>query len=101
MKRRRITYCITVIVVLIGISVLLGVRADAGEGNIPDNMYKCYKSVEIMDGDTLWKIADRYADSRYVSKSDYIEEIKQINNLSDDTIHAGNYITISYLSCIR
>lgn len=56
------------------------------------------KSIEIQDGDSLWSIAKQYYTDEYASLSDYIEEIKESNNMSEDTIHTGNYIIIPYYS---
>ena len=54
---------------------------------------KVYVSIEIKSGDTLSSYAERYA----VSPSDYdeyIEELRYINNLKDDTLYAGCYLLI-------
>ena len=50
----------------------------------------------IESGDTLWNIAERYYDSDIVSIPEYIEELRQINDLSTDMIRSGNYIVVSY-----
>ena len=59
------------------------------------NTYKYYTSIEVQKGDTLWTIAQQYAgdDADYAS---YIEEVKDMNQLTSDTIHAGEYLTVSY-----
>ena len=63
------------------------------------NMYKYYTSVQVEDGDSLWSIAEEYSDvDAYASYSDYIDEVKQINHISGDDIHAGEYLTIPYYS---
>lgn len=54
---------------------------------------KVYLSIEIGQGDTLSSIAERYAiSSEYYN--DYIEELRYINNLKNDTIYAGCYLLI-------
>ncbi|MBE5875287.1 MAG: LysM peptidoglycan-binding domain-containing protein [Lachnospiraceae bacterium] len=61
--------------------------------------YKYYKSVEIMPGDTLWAIAEEYSDTEnYASTIEYIEEVKRMNSLKSNTIHAGNYLIVPYYS---
>lgn len=61
--------------------------------------YKYYKSVEIMPGDTLWDIAREHADTEnYMNTNDYIKEIKRMNSLKSNTIHAGSYLIIPYYS---
>ena len=57
---------------------------------------KYYKSIIIESGDTLWDIAEQYYDSDVVSITEYIEELKEINNLSGERIRSGNYIVVSY-----
>ncbi len=54
---------------------------------------KYYTSIEIMPGDTLWDIAERYSVS-YCSINDYIAEVKSANNLTSDDITAGGYLVV-------
>ena len=61
--------------------------------------YKYYTSYEIKEGDSLWVIAETYMDDEhYSSVNDYIKEVKSINGLTNDTIHAGCYLVIPYYS---
>lgn len=94
--RKNIRYYVAVVTIILIVSIAVVMRTDAGEKKIPDNVFKCYTTIEIKEGDTLWKLADRYSDPKYISRSDYVKEIKKINGLSGDTIHSGNYITVSY-----
>ncbi|MCP1101714.1 LysM repeat protein [Aequitasia blattaphilus] len=55
---------------------------------------KYYKSVEIEAGDTLWDLAQKHKGDADIR--DYINEIKQLNQLDSDTIHYENYLTVSY-----
>ena len=53
----------------------------------------------LSHGDSLWSIAKEYSDvDSYASYTDYIDEVKQINHISGDDIHAGEYLTIPYYS---
>ena len=61
------------------------------------NTYKYYTSIEVQKGDTLWTIAQQYADDD-ADYASYIEEVKEMNQLTSDTIHAGEYLTVSYSS---
>lgn len=54
---------------------------------------KSFTSIEVQTGDTLSSIASTYADSP-AHYNDYIEEVISINNLKDDTIHAGCYLMV-------
>ncbi len=55
-----------------------------------------YTSIEIREGDTLWKIAQEYAPGTGLSVSEYVGCLRQMNRLSGDTIHTGNYLTVMY-----
>ena len=57
---------------------------------------KYYTSVQIQPGDSLWSIAKNYADGHYSNIPEYIKELKQINNLTSDTIHAYEYLVVAY-----
>ena len=50
-----------------------------------------------MNDDTLWSIAEEYMDEEhYDSITDYLEEVKRMNSLTNDTIHYGEYLIIPY-----
>ncbi len=58
--------------------------------------YKYYKSITIEQGDSLWSIANEYRTDAYKSAQEYIDEVKQINGLSSETIHEGQHLLIVY-----
>ena len=44
--------------------------------------FKCYKSIVIQEGDSLWSLAERHIDSESeTAVKEYIKELKQINQL--------------------
>lgn len=55
-----------------------------------------YKSIQIREGDTLWKIAEEYAPGLDLGTADYIDCLRRMNGLREDTIHAGRYLTVMY-----
>lgn len=57
---------------------------------------KIVTSIEVKKGDTLWSIASRYITDEYDDINDYIDELKDSNGLTSDTIHAGSYIIVPY-----
>lgn len=67
---------------------------------IPDGSTVFYTSYEIKGGDTLWGIAAANLEqSGYDNVEDYMEEIKQINNLiNEDKITNGGHIILSYVA---
>lgn len=90
---------VVVFLLLTGIvtGIIFGsVRANAAQAQTP---CKYYTSVCLEEGDTLWGLADRYMTEEYSGYSEYIEEVCSINHLfPDDTIHAGQYLTVPYYS---
>lgn len=69
----------------------------AGEGRSP-KINRYYTSVEISQGDTLWSLASQYTKNSGMNTKDYVRELKSMNNLKEDTIHTGQYLTIVYFS---
>ncbi|MDO4789021.1 MAG: LysM peptidoglycan-binding domain-containing protein [Johnsonella sp.] len=72
----------------------LALSAMAEEENIPegDTYYTC---VKIQYGDTLDTLASEYNQSEYLSDEDYKKSIRNINNLSGDTLYPGAYLTLA------
>lgn len=62
--------------------------------------YKYYRSIDIHPGDNLWTIAaSMYSADHYDDINDYIEEVCNINNLSDASdLIAGETLVIPYYS---
>ncbi len=57
---------------------------------------KYFKSITIEEGDTLWSIASEYMSYEYDDIYEYISELKRMNGLHNDTIHAGCNIIVAY-----
>ena len=57
---------------------------------------KYFRSIEVQEGDTLWSIAEEYMTEEYSSVSDYIDDVKEINGFSQDTIYAGYYLVVPF-----
>jgi nucleoid-associated protein YgaU len=53
-----------------------------------------YETVQIEAGDTLWSIAREHYKQQNGDIRDYIEEIRECNNLATDTITEGHYLCI-------
>lgn len=66
--------------------------AEAEEGQ----WYKSYTSIEIQSGDSLWSIASEHMTEEYGSVQEYMKEIKSLNGLRSDEIHAGKFLVIPY-----
>ena len=59
---------------------------------------KYYTSITISPDDTLWSIASEYMGNHYESVNEYIEEVMNINSLTDETIYTGQHLVIPYYS---
>lgn len=89
-------YLLMAIAIMVTVICAFAMTSNAKQDH---NMYKYYTSVQVEDGDSLWSIAKEYSDvDSYASYTDYIDEVKQINHISGDDIHAGEYLTIPYYS---
>lgn len=89
-------YLLMAIAIMVTVICAFAMTSNAKQDH---NMYKYYTSVQVEDGDSLWSIAEEYSDvDSYASYTDYIDEVKQINHISGDDIHAGEYLTIPYYS---
>ena len=89
-----------VIILVVSLGILLSSVMNAfasAEGDVA-SYNKYYKSVRVDAGDTLWTIADEYIDGLNIDKKDYIKEICQLNSITEDDIHAGDYIVVAYYS---
>lgn len=63
--------------------------------------YKYYTQIEIASGDSLWEIAGKYMENGpYESRNDYMEEVIEINQLSDTTIILGQHLVVPYYEAI-
>jgi len=98
-RRQRGILALTIILV-IAFGILLGTSINALASSDKDisSYNKYYVSIRVESGDTLWTIADEYIDGFNLSKNDYIAEVSQINQISEDEIHAGDYIVVPYYS---
>ena len=59
-----------------------------------------YKTIQVEEGDTLWTLADQYMGNSSFDKQQYIDEVKEINHLTDDTIESGAYLMIPYVETV-
>ncbi|GFI22784.1 cell division suppressor protein YneA [Lachnospiraceae bacterium] len=90
-------YKIVFIIILTMVFILLISFLTDENNKVNQHSYKYYKSIQITKGDTLWSIAYDHFDSKHYSNaSDYVKEVKKMNNLTSDDIIAGSYIIIPY-----
>lgn len=82
-----------IILVIFGISICHNTVNSASKES---PQAKCYKSIQIQTGDSLWSIAKQYYTDDWDNINIFIEEIKMFNGISNDNIHIGNYLAIPY-----
>lgn len=89
---------ILAVIVLIGANFfgrsLMNAMADEPADPVKE---RYYKSITIKKGDNLWAIASQYNVDMDISIPAYVEELKKMNSLKEDTIHAGNHLIVAYL----
>ena len=93
-ERVLLTICI-IALLAIGSNALFSKATTTEEAN--EIYYTYYTELEIMEGDSLWKIAGEYMENGpYESRNDYINEVIEINQLSSTNIIKGQYLVIPY-----
>lgn len=98
--RKQKMFIALVIVLLASLGILFGTSMNALASPKADvaSYNKYYTSVKIESGDTLWNIASEYIDNFNISKEEYIDEVCSLNGISENEIHAGDYIVVPYYS---
>lgn len=74
-------------------SILTDAHGNRGEDPVD---YTYYTSIQVEAGDTLSSIAKKYRSASDESTNDYIEKLKDMNHLSSDEIHEGEYLMVAY-----
>jgi len=105
-KRRRqrqvqknIALLTVTLLLVITFSIIFGSIFASAESQETERKFKYYASIEVKYGESLWSIAEQHIDRDYYKTiKDYIDEVKQINHLTDEHIRAGQYIIIPYFT---
>ena len=62
-------------------------------GQPADNQIR-YESYVVESGDTLWSIGERYRETSFASREDYIREVMRVNQLTSSHIYEGDLLVI-------
>ncbi len=81
-------------VILLFVCILGLFNANASEDKKNQQVKKQYSSIIIQPQDNLWKIAKKYV--QYESISSYVDNVKKLNNMDEDTIYVGKSIIVYY-----
>lgn len=97
-KRLFLIKCLAVSCFLILMLCISGMLiAKASEGTPATGQYKYYTSITVHENDTLWALAAEYGSNAH-SRAAFIQEIKQLNNMTSDTLYSGQQLLIYYYS---
>lgn len=98
LKRKGIILMLGIMSVLVISTIFFSFSSKASDTS-NETCYKYYTSILLQDGDSLWSLAEKNRDEHFPSKKAYIDEIKKVNNLSDDDILiSGQYLIVPYYS---
>lgn len=100
--RKALFIAITVVAILVGIVIgntVLSASTSSATTEHTKELY--YTSVEVKEGDTLWTIAEAYMSAEFVDLNTYVDEIKEVNGMYNDTIHTGSYLIVPYYEIIQ
>lgn len=93
MKKLLILFAAALIIIGLPVGIITAIPANAQTQDCirPE---ATYNSIKIGQGETLESIAREYNSGSFYTTYEYIDEIKRINNLCSDKIHAGCYLTV-------
>lgn len=91
--KTKVALTIITLLIIITVSYFLSGNVSA-DNNI--HYYKYYQTYTVQNGDTLWKIAGKFALEE--SRSEYIKEVANLNDMSGTYIVAGQKLVIPYYS---
>ena len=95
-KRRIFLVFAALFVATLGSIVFGSIFSKAKNPTADIPQYKYYKSITIEQGDSLWSIAEEYCTDAYEDTREYVSELKQLNSLTSETIHAGQHLLVVY-----
>ena len=101
MNRRRkmsILHCLLVVFIILGCFVVFQ-NINAKTTTTSKMTVSRYESVLVYEGDSVWSIAkDHLKNADEEQLTSYVEEIKEINNISQEgMIYAGRYLILPIL----
>ena len=96
--KKQIIILVVTILAVITLAILFGSFFSKAKSDTDMTEYKYYTTIQVTYGDTLTEIAQKYWDHNYDSIEKYIDEVKKMNHLKNDSIQAGQYLLVPYYS---
>ena len=89
-------------IIVISLGILLGSSISAfASAREKARTHKYYTSIQLRQGDSLWKLAGEYA-STDQSEQEFIDEVCEVNGISESNIlHSGQYLAVPYYSDVE
>ncbi len=97
-RQRFIMIIILFMIVLIAAVFSISRFTYASSDIVTQPRAKYYKSILIYQDDTLYSIAESYMSQEYKDAAQYINEVKNMNHMLNNTITTGDYLIIPYYS---
>ena len=95
--RNHFLLLVMTVCLIVTCSIFMSTFRSSAQSDPAKTSYKYYKSITVTSHDTLWSIAQQYMDeTHYDTVTDYINEVRYMNSLTDDSIHYGEYLVIPY-----
>lgn len=95
---RRVLLTAALIAFTASLAFLAGMKlsVQAARADQTSALSKGYRSVRVERGDTIWSIARRETAGGGADIRDYISEVRSINGIDGDEIHAGSFICVPF-----
>ncbi|MCR4955867.1 MAG: LysM peptidoglycan-binding domain-containing protein [Lachnospiraceae bacterium] len=95
-RRQKNLLYISAIVVLSILIITIAVKIYTNPNKVEasNTGHYVYESILVEQGDSLWTIAKEHICTNDYSIDNYIREVKELNQLSEDDMNAGDYIVI-------
>ena len=95
-KQKMMLLLVTVFIITVGSIVFGSIFSSANNPERNFKQHKYYKSIVIEDGDSLWSIAEDYCTETCDDTRAYVNELKELNGLSSETIYEGQHLLVIY-----
>ena len=90
----RRTICLALAIAFVLASIMIMTTVIDSSASESKEVSIVYESINVISGDTLTSIAREHNDISVCSNKEYMAEVKRLNNLVDNKLHAGSSIII-------